>query len=152
MGRAYLDTNVHYIGRVAEQPTNSQILLDAASEGAFTVVLSDFLMDELHALFKKEQGKDAAGLASAAALMLPDTIFILEKQWKRHVEDLEPLVDDPDDLPHLCACIEAASDVFVTTNRRLAQMRVGERVPFRTPAEFVATELGLEALETPRGI
>lgn len=152
MVEAYVDTNVWFVARAVEEPTNAAILQQAAIDGAFTVVLSDALFDEVHRLFLKEMGKDLAGLQREFLLTLPDARILPEKEWSASLDEVRPALDDLDDLPHLAAHLESGADLFVALNRRLARMRVKERVAFRAPRAFVEEDLEMKGLDTLRGM
>jgi hypothetical protein len=62
------------------------------------------------------------------------------------------LVADIDDLSHIYAYFESECDYFVTTNRRLTQMKIREFVNFKPPKEFVEKVLGMEGFDTKNGI
>lgn len=152
MVEAYVDTNVWFVARSVAEPTNAALIQQAAIGGLFTVVLSDALLDEVHRLFLKEMGKDLAGLQREFLLTLPNARIVPEEEWSASLKETRPLVDDPDDLPHLAAHLESGADLFVTLNRRLTRMRVKERVTFRSPRAFVEEDLEMEGLDTPRGM
>jgi hypothetical protein len=56
-------------------------------------------------------------------------------------------VADKDDLPHVCSYVSGGAEYFVTTNRKLTQMKIRNMVNFISPKDFLS-ELGLDCLET----
>ena len=49
------------------------------------------------------------------------------------------MIDDRDDIPHICSYFAGNCDFFVTTNRKLTQMKIKNHVNFLSPDEFVST-------------
>ena len=83
---------------------------------------------------------------------LPDIIVIQREQFRKYEKQYSNLVADIDDLPHIYAYFEGECDYFVTTNRRLTQMKIRESVNFKSPKEFVEKILGVEGFDTTNGI
>jgi hypothetical protein len=57
------------------------------------------------------------------------------------------LVDDKDDLPHICSYFAGKCDYFITTNRRLTQMKIRNKVNFISPKKFIE-KLNLKPIYT----
>ena len=67
-----------------------------------------------------------------------------EESWRDKYSDL---VDDKDDLPHICGYFAGECDFFITTNRRLTRMVIKGQVNFITPKELLK-KLKLESIDT----
>ncbi len=79
-------------------------------------------------------------------------LHIVSKEEIEAIGDMyRELVNDEDDLPHVNAYFASECDYFITTNRRLTQMKIKKKVNFMSPKKFLA-ELGLEALDKKDGI
>lgn len=61
------------------------------------------------------------------------------------------LITDVDDAPHIHAYFAHECDYFVTTDRRLTEMKIREKVDFRTPKSFLHV-LGVEGYDTLGGV
>ncbi len=150
MLRAYLDTNVYYISRI-DPNTNSRIAINAAIAEQFKVVQSDHLYDEIQSLFKRTFGKDIAGYQKNFMLSIPLIVIIYENKWSPLIKRYQDLITDIDDLPHICSYFYCECDYFVTTNRRLTQMKIRNKVNFITPKKFVE-KLKLNSIDTQNEI
>jgi hypothetical protein len=122
-----------------------------AIEAKFTVIQSDYLYDEVLGLFKREFGKDVASKQRLLMLSLPHTNVISKFEWGLFIRHYAKCVTDVDDLPHICSYLAGEASRFVTTNRRLTQMKVHRFVEFRTPRELL-DEFGYEYLDTVNGV
>jgi len=140
MPRTYLDSNIYIIGLLRPE-TDSAIILREVVKGDIVVVQSDYLMDEVLGWFKRKMGKDWAGKARLFMLSVPERELIHSSEWSLLMPRWKNLIDDKDDIPHICSYFAADCDYFVTTNRKLTRMKIGAHVAFRTPDEFVRTAL-----------
>lgn len=84
-------------------------------------------------------------------LTIPNNEYIDKYVWSLFIKDYETLVGDKDDLPHICCYFANNCDFFVTTNRRLTQQKIGKKVNFLNPMEFLEV-MGVESIDTPDGI
>jgi len=150
MLRAYLDTNIYYISRV-DPNTNSRIAINAAIAEQIEVVQSDHLYDEIQSLFKRTFGKDIASYQKKFMQSIPLTVIIYENKWSPLIKRYQDLITDIDDLPHICSYFYSKCDYFVTTNRRLTQMKIRNKVNFITPRKFVE-KLNLKSIDTKNEI
>ena len=139
----YLDSNI-YVNAHVEDRSASVSLVEAATDGAFTVVASDRLVGEVYELFRKLFGKGEASWMRASILALPALRVVDEHQWRRSIPTVKPFVRDVSDLPHFAAAWAAAVDVMVSINRRSIEEPMFDLVPLSGP-EPVA-----EALEGSR--
>jgi len=101
------------------------------------VVTSDYLIDEVMGWFKIKKGKPFIDKIWYYLQTLPEREFITKYDWSLFVKDVSPLIQDNDDIPHICSYICSDSQYFVTTNRRLAQMQVSDIVNFIDPKAFL---------------
>jgi predicted nucleic acid-binding protein len=147
----YLDTNIFLIF-VEEKLSNCEIILRAAENSLFTPVISFHTFNEISKNLKSRNLKDLAGFLLFYIWSLPDIIVIQREQFRKYEKQYTDLVADIDDLPHIYAYFEGECDYFVTTNRRLTQMKIRESVNFKSPKEFVEKILGVEDFDTKNGI
>ncbi len=61
------------------------------------------------------------------------------------------LIADVDDVPHIHAYFAHECDYFVTTDRRLTEMKIREKVNFRSPRSFLQI-LGVKGYGTVGGV
>lgn len=148
--KAYLDTNIFLIF-LEEEISNSELVIEAANEGYFIPVVSFHTFKEVMHNLKSRYSKDTASWMRT----LIWTIQGLNIGGKEEIDTIgdmyRDLVDDEDDLPHINAYFALKCDFFVTTNRRLTQMKIKKKVNFMSPKDFL-TELGLETLDKKDGI
>ena len=150
MLRIYLDTNVYYISHL-NPDTNSRRVITKAIEANFAIIQSDYLYDEVISLFRRELGKDVASKQRLLMLSIPHIEVISKFEWGLFIQQYTKYVRDIDDLPHICSYFAGDASRFVTTNRRLTQMKVHQFVEFRTPKGLL-DELGYECLDTVNGV
>lgn len=136
MPRTYLDSNVYIIGLLRPE-SDCAIILQDVVKGRIVVVQSDYLMDEVLGWFKRKQGKDWAGKARLFMLSVPERELVHSSEWSLLMPKWKHLIDDKDDIPHICSYFAGDCEYFVTTNRKLTRMKIGAHVAFRTPEEFV---------------
>jgi len=117
----------------------------------FIPVLTPYITKETIGIFRRLEGKDSVGPVM--------TFFETINAIKVNREDILPLLEeyspdvaDKDDLLHVCAYLASEARYFVTTNRRLTQMEIKERVNFTSPKEFVEDFLGMRGMETVGGV
>jgi putative PIN family toxin of toxin-antitoxin system len=142
----YLDTNI-YIHGLLDPDTNSALILKEIIENDIIVTQSDYLIDEILLWFRYRKGKKYVGKVRSYLLSIPRTEYINKYEWSLLVEKYHPIVDDKDDLPHICSYLTGSCDYFVTVNRKLTQEKIKEKVNFITPKEFIE-KLGLKSLST----
>ena len=150
MRRIFLDTNVYIIG-FKFWNTNSAKILKKIENYDIVVTQSDYLFEEVLGYFRRTEGRDSLGLYRRYLLTVPNTEYIDKYTWSLFEPDFINLVGDKDDLPHICCYFADNCDYFITTNRRLTQMKIGEKVNFINPYGFVEY-LGLKPIETPDGV
>lgn len=150
MQRIFLDTNVYIIG-FKYLNTNSAKILDQIENYDIIVTQSDYLFEEVLGYFRREEGRDKIGLYRRFLLTVPNTEYIDKYTWSLFESDFTDSVGDKDDLPHICCYFANNCDYFVTTNRRLTQMKIGEKVNFLNPKEFIE-HLELEPFDTVDGV
>ncbi len=151
MQSVYLDTNI-YIFDLLNLDSNSAIILNEIKEGDFVAVQSDYLLDEVIQWFRAHKGKQWAGRARIALMTLPRTELIHHFEWSMFIHKCEEMVDDEDDIPHICSYFAGNCEYFVTANRRLTRMRIGDEVNFCSPKLFVENIMGLKSSDNPYDI
>jgi predicted nucleic acid-binding protein len=148
--RAYLDTNIFLIF-LEEEISNSELVIEAANEGSFIPVVSFHTFKEVMHNLRSRYSKDTASWMRTLIWTMQG-LNIVGKEEIDIMEDIySDLVDDEDDLPHVNAYFASECNYFVTTNRRLTQMKIKKKVNFISPKDFL-TELGLEVLDKKNGI
>jgi len=136
MLKAYLDTNIYYISRINPK-TNSRLAINATIDEQFEIIQSDYLYEEIQSLFKRKFNKDIASYQIKFMRSFPLKTIIYEQQWSLLINQYQKYISDIDDLPHICSYFSGDCDYFVTTNRRLTQMKIKNKVNFITPKKFV---------------
>jgi predicted nucleic acid-binding protein len=141
----YLDANIYIIG-LLDPDSNSARVLKAVSDGEVRVIQSDYLYDEVLQWFRVRKGKDHVRRVRTYLLTVPHRDYISRAEWCYFLDELSPLVADKDDLPHVCSYVSGGAEYFVTTNRKLTQMKIRNRVNFISPKDFLS-KLGMDCLE-----
>ncbi|MDD1745006.1 MAG: hypothetical protein EPN24_01385 [Candidatus Methanoperedens sp.] len=151
MPTAYFDTNVYIIG-ILQPNSNSRLILREIKKGNLKVILSDYLIDEVLAWFKKNKGKDFASMVRLYMMSLPSSEMINDFEWSVFVDEWKSFVADIDDLPHICSYFAGEAEYFVTANRRLTEMKIKEHVNFMPAKKFIEEVCGLYGIDTVGGI
>ena len=146
MLKAYLDTNIYYISRINPK-TNSRLAINATIDEQFEIIQSDYLYEEIQSLFKRKFNKDIASYQIKFMRSFPLKIIIHKQQWSLLINQSQKYITDIDDLPHICSYLSCNCDYFVTTNRRLTQMKIKSQVNFISPKKFVE-KLKLKSIDT----
>jgi predicted nucleic acid-binding protein len=150
MKRIFLDANVYIIGFKFKE-TNSALLLEQIERQNLIVTQSDYLYDEVIEYFRRKEGKDIVGRIRKYLLTIPNNEYIDKYVWSLFIQDYKDLVGDVDDLPHICCYFANNCDFFITANRRLTKQKIGKKVNFANPRQFIE-HLGLESYDTVNGI
>lgn len=144
MHKVFLDTNIYYIG-LTYINTNSNIILKNIDK--FTPVISSYLVEEIKELFRRKHGKDWIGRVHDYTSNL-QSIHVTKEEITPILGKYNKDVTDKKDLPHICTYFASNADYFVTTNRRLTQMKVKGLVNFMNPREFVKNVLDIKPLDS----
>ena len=150
MIRAYLDTNIFLI-YLEEEISNSKIVINIAEDGLFIPVVSFHTFKEITHNLKSRKSKDLASWMQIFIWSIQDLTIIQKKEIDQLGEKFVDLVDDKDDLPHIHSYFAGNCDYFVTTNRRLTQMKIKSQVNFITPKKFVE-KFKLKSIDTKNEI
>jgi len=148
--RAYLDTNIFLI-YLEEEISNSKIVINIAEDGLFIPVVSFHTFKEVTHNLKSRKSKDLASWMQIFIWSIQGLTVIQKKEIDQLREKYVDLVDDNDDVPHICSYFAENCDYFVTANRRLTQMRIKNQVNFITPKKFVE-KLKLKSIDTKNEI
>jgi predicted nucleic acid-binding protein len=132
----YLDTNIYIFG-LLDGKSGSAVVLREVLKRDIMVVQSDYLFDEVLHWFREHKGKDSVGLVRTYLLTLPCREFVNKAEWSYFLLKVKDDVADRDDLPHICSYFAGGAEYFVTTNRRLTQMKIRGKVNFLSPEEFL---------------
>lgn len=130
--RLYLDSNI-YLKAHVEDYGPAVTLLEAATDGAVTVVASDQLVDEIYWLFRKLFDRRQASWMRASLLALPSLRIVDKHEWRRAKPTVAALVRDRSDLPHYAAAWTAGAEFMVSINRRSIKAAMFELVPLAGP-------------------
>lgn len=150
MIKAYLDTNIFLI-YIEEDISNSKILINIVADGLFIPVVSFHTFKEVIHNLKSRKSKDLASWMQIFIWSIHGLTIIQKKEIDTLTEKYVDLVDDKDDLPHICSYFARNCDYFVTTNRRLTQMKIKSSVNFISPKKFVEI-LKLKSIDTKNEI
>lgn len=148
--RIYLDTNI-FLEAIKNRPSNSRILLFKGFEGEFEVAVSEYTVDEIMDNLKRRAGKDSASMVRGLILSMPKIRVVKYSEIKPLIGKYASSITDMDDVPHICAYFISKAGFFVTNNRRLTQMKIKDKVKFRSPWEFIEKELMEKGIETRGG-
>ena len=146
----YLDTNI-YIHGLLNPECNSALILKEIIDRDIIVTQSDYLFDEILFWFRNRKGKKYIGEVREYLISIPRTEFINKFEWSILISKFDSVVDDKDDLPHICSYFIGNCDYFITTNRKFTQQKIKEKVNFITPKKFVEN-LGLKSFNTQNEI
>ena len=138
MPRIYLDSNIYIFG-LHNLETDSATIIKEFRKGTMMVIQSDYLFEEVLNWHRRNLGKDWVGKASMLMVAFPQRELIHRSEWIIQYPKWKDLVDDTDDIPHICSYFAGDCDCFVTTNQKLARMKIGSHVAFQSPEEFVKT-------------
>ncbi|MCK4266892.1 MAG: hypothetical protein KAX31_06395 [Thermoplasmata archaeon] len=142
----YLDTNIYIVGLLDEKTNSGQILKELFKRD-IVIVQSDYLFDEILQWFRSRRGRNILGLIRTYLLTIPHREFINKAEWSYFIERVSEDVDDDDDLPHICGYIAGGAEYFVTTNRKLTQMNIKDKVNFISPRKFLE-KIGAEFVDS----
>ena len=145
MIKAYLDTNIFLIF-LEEEISNSELVIEAASEGLFIPVVSFHTFKEVMHNLKLRYSKDTASWMRTMIWTMPGLHIVGKEEIEAMEDKYDDLVDDEDDLPHVNAYFISNCNYFVTTNRRLTQMKIKNKINFISPKKFLV-ELDLKPLD-----
>lgn len=135
--KVYLDTNI-FISMLYYPRSSSAKIISACGKEAFIPVVSEYGINEILENAKRNLGKDIAGSLRALIFSLPGLLIVKDVEIKGSLEMYRRSVVDADDVPHIAAYFHANCDVFVTINRKLTQMKIRDKVNFKTPKDFLA--------------
>ena len=150
MIRAYLDTNIFLI-YLEEEISNSKIVISIAEDGLFIPVVSFHTFKEITHNLKSRKSKDLASWMQIFIWSIKNLTIIQKKDIDQLDGKFIDLVDDKDDLPHICSYFAGKCDYFVTTNLRLTQMKIKSQVNFITPKKLVE-KFKLKSIDTKNEI
>jgi predicted nucleic acid-binding protein len=142
--KAYLDTNIFLIF-LEEEISNSELVIEAANEGLFIPVVSFHTFKEVMHNVKSRYSKDTASWMRTLIWTIQGLYIVGREEIDKIGETYRDMVDDEDDLPHVNAYFASECNYFVTTNRRLTQMKIKKKVNFMSPKNFLI-EIGLDVL------
>ena len=150
MIKAYLDTNIFLI-YLEKDFTNSKYLLNVTGEGLFIPVVSFHTFKDVIHNLKSRKSKDLASWMQIFIWSIQGITIIQKKEIDKLIKQYEKLVDDKDDLPHICSYFAGNCNYFVTVNRKLTQEKIRECVNFISPKKFIE-KLGLKSVDTDNEI
>jgi len=143
--KGYLDSNIFLIF-LEEDISNSELVIEAANEGLFIPVVSFHTFKEVMHNLKSRYSKDTASWMRTLIWTIKGLHIVRKEEIDEIGDKYQDLVDDKDDLPHVNAYFASRCNYFVTTNRRLAQMKIKDKINFISPKHFLI-ELNLESLD-----
>jgi predicted nucleic acid-binding protein len=150
MQKIYLDTNIFIIGFGIKRSNSARILEEINME-LIEVTLSDYLFDEIFSYYRSKGRRNEISLIRKYLTTVPYSKMIFKEEWSRYISDYQDHIKDVDDIPHICSYFANNCEIFVTTNRRLTQMIIGDIVCFMSPKEFLSY-LGKKTMKTENDI
>jgi hypothetical protein len=127
------------------------MVINIAEDGLFIPVVSFHTFKEVTHNLKSRKSKDLASWMQIFIWSIQGLTVIQKKEIDQLNEKFIDLVDDKDDLPHICSYFAGNCDYFVTTNRRLTQMKIKSKVNFISPKKFIE-KLNLKSINTKNQI
>ena len=106
------------------------------TEPNFEIVQSDYLIEEVLRWFRQRKGRSYVGKIWYYYQTIPNREIISKYEWSLYLDDVKDLVEDVDDIPHICSYICADADYFITKDDRLAKMEISQLVNFISAKEF----------------
>jgi predicted nucleic acid-binding protein len=143
--KAYLDTNI-FLFFLEEEISNSELVIEAANEGYFIPVVSFHTFKEVMHNLRSRYSKDTASWMRTLIWTMQGLNIVGKEEIDIIGDMYSELVDDEDDLPHVNAYCASKCNYFVTTNRRLTQMKIKNQINFISPKRFLI-ELDLKPLD-----
>jgi predicted nucleic acid-binding protein len=134
--KAYLDTNIFLIF-LEEEISNSELVIEAANNGLFIPVVSFHSFKEVMHNLKSRYSKDTASWMRTLIWTMQGLNIVRKEEIDTIENNYRDLVDDEDDLPHVNSYFTSKCDYFVTTNRRLMQMKIKNKINFISPKRFL---------------
>ncbi len=131
--------------------SNSELIIELADQGAYIAVVSFHTTNELMHNIKSRYSKNVAGWMFAFIWSIHGMQFVQKEEIDALNGLYSDLITDMDDVPHIHAYLARECDYFVTTDRRLLEMEINEKVNFKSPKSFLQI-LGVEWYDTADGI
>ncbi len=150
MIKAYLDTNI-FLTYLNVETSNSELVIELADQGAYAAVVSFHTINELMHNIKSRYPKNVAGWMFAFIWSIHGIQFVQKEEMDALKGLYSDLIADVDDVPHIHAYFAHECDYFVTTDRRLTEMKIREKVNFRSPRSFLQI-LGVKGYGTVGGV
>ncbi|HDN65676.1 MAG TPA: PIN domain-containing protein [Methanosarcinales archaeon] len=150
MIKAYLDTNI-FLTYLNVETSNSELVIELADQGAYTAVISFHTTNELMHNIKSRYPKNVAGWMFAFIWSIHGIQFVQKEEIDALKGLYSDLITDMDDVPHIHAYFARECDYFVTTDRRLMEMKINEKVNFKNPKSFLRI-IGVDGHDTADGI
>jgi predicted nucleic acid-binding protein len=129
-----------------EKISNSELVIEAANEGLFIPVVSFHTFKEVMHNVKSRYSKDTASWMRTLIWTMQGLNIVRKEEIDTIEDKYRDLIDDEDDLPHVNAYFTSKCDYFITTNRRLTQMKIKNKINFISPKRFLI-ELDLKPLD-----
>ncbi|HKZ59256.1 MAG TPA: PIN domain-containing protein [Candidatus Thermoplasmatota archaeon] len=134
--RLFLDTTVFAIA-YGEEGGASDLILDAAVAGEFTVVSSERLVEEALRVVGKLHGRRVAASLRSTIFEFPSLRMVARLEWERVLPLLKPFVRDPADGPHFAAARSGHAHALVSDNRRSVLPGMFSLMPLARPETVV---------------
>lgn len=150
MIKAYLDTNI-FLTYLNVETSNSELVIELADQGAYAAVVSFHTINELMHNIKSRYPKNVAGWMFAFIWSIHGIQFVQKEEIDALKGLYSNLIADVDDAPHIHAYLAYECDYFVTTDQRLTEMKINEKVNFRSPKSFLQI-LGVKGYDTVGGV
>lgn len=134
MLRVLLDTNVLVAAARFRGSAPSRVVQGAA-DGMFEVIITDLLLREVERAFRAQFGRALAKDGYRLLAQMPEKHVVWPFEWSHLEADVQTLVSDRGDVPHICAFMAGGGDLFVTLDTKLVRMPVRAHVRFAQPEE-----------------
>lgn len=134
MLRAVLDANVYVSAYVRPEGPPGQIVERFLRDGAFEVVLSAQIADEVLQALAYPKVLESARTTVAPDLWFEDIVMLAELVTDHHIG---PVSKDPDDDKYIAAALEGRASFVVSGDPHLLDIKEHEGVRIVSPRAFL---------------
>jgi putative PIN family toxin of toxin-antitoxin system len=136
MSRAVLDSSVLFSAFLKPGSVPATLLV-RAREGAFSLYLSDYILEETAAVLLREKNRARHGAPPEKVARFCRDLAAVARMV-RELPELQAVPDDPKDNPIVATAVAARADYLVTGDRQhLLPMREYQGVRIVSPREFL---------------
>lgn len=135
MLRVVLDANIFVSSFIQPEGTPGQIIQSFLRAGAFELVLTEAIIDEVLEALSYPKVRKASRSKIDPALWFEDIVVLAH--WVVGDIELGRVTKDPDDDKYLACAVEGRAEFLVTGDADLLQLREYEGIQIVTPRAFL---------------